>query len=363
MPTFTAAEICQRVAGQLSGPAQLPLTGVDSLDRAGPGILTFIADAAYARLWPQSQASAALVQKGIDLPPDPSRALIVVPNADLAMAAVLEMFAPPLPCPEPGIHPSAIVHPSAQIDPTARVGARCYVGPRTRIEAHVILQPGVTILDDCHLGAHCVLWPGVVIRERCRLGSHCILHPNVTIGADGFGYRPAPPVSRAVPDADAPAPADTSAFTPGWTKIPQIGSVEIGSHVEIGAGTCVDRGKFSATLIGDGTKIDNLCQIAHNCRIGRNCILAGQVGLAGSVTLGDFVVIGGKVAVKDHVTIGSRVRLAACSAVMDDIPDKSTWGGAPAQDMRLALREYAAVRKLPDLIDQLKGRPERRKKE
>ena len=180
-----------------------------------------------------------------------------------------------------------------------------------------------------------IIWSGTVIRERCCIGNYCIIHPNVTIGADGFGYRPSPDGR-------------------GLVKIPQIGTVEIGDDVEIGAGSCVDRGKFSATSIGDGTKIDNLVQIAHNCKLGRSCVMAGQSGLSGSVTLGDGVIMGGRAGVKDHVTVGAGVKLGGYTGVISDVAPGKTLLGSPADDYRQTLRLWAAQKQLPDLIKQMK---------
>ncbi len=341
--TCTTEEMAHRVGGELRGDPAVVLRGVEAIDTAVPGQLTFITDDAFAARWSASGASAALVTRGLTalakLQPGNQRALIVVDDADLAMAEALALFAPPTPRPVAGIHPSA------QVDPTAQLGARVCVGPLAVIAGGARLGDGciihgrVTILDDSRIGPNSELWPGVVVRERCMIGARCILHSNVVIGADGFGYRPSRDPAR-----------------PGLVKIPHIGTVRIGDDVEIGAGTCVDRGKFSATEIGQGTKIDNQCQIAHNCRIGRFCVLAGQTGLAGSVILDDGVVVGGRVAIRDHVRIGSGVRLAACSAVMDDVPAGETWGGYPAREAKVALREHAAMRKLPDLLKQLRGR-------
>jgi UDP-3-O-[3-hydroxymyristoyl] glucosamine N-acyltransferase len=169
------------------------------------------------------------------------------------------------------------------------------------------------------------LW--TVIRERCVIGRYCIFHPNVSIGADGFGYRPSPDGR-------------------GLIKIPHIGNVIIGDGVEIGSGSCVDRGKFSSTIIGDGTKIDNLVQIGHNCKLGRSCVMAGNSGLAGSVTLGDGVIIGGSASISDHVAIGNGAVVGGASSVMRDVPDGKTVLGYPAVDAREALKQWAILRKL-----------------
>ena len=202
---------------------------------------------------------------------------------------------------------------------------------QVRIDAKCILYANVTVLDDTTIGPNTQLFPGVVIYHRCELGANVSIHANTVIGADGFGYRP-------------------SSDGASLIKIPQIGSVKIGDDVEIGASSCIDRGKFSATVIGDGTKIDNQCQIAHNCRIGQCCILAGQTGLAGSVTLGDRVVIGGKAGISDNLTIGNDAQIGGGSIVLDNVPADTTWLGYPAQNSRTALREISALHRLPDLV-------------
>lgn len=332
---LTTAQIAQQIGGRLSGPGDLAIHSFEAIDRAESGQITFISDARRARQWPDCRATAALIAPHIDIRPGAGRALIQVDNIDLAVAQVLGVFAPKLPTPPAGVHPSAVVDPSAHVAPDAAIGPHCTIGPRAVIGPAAVLHPNVTVFDDAKIGAQTVLWSGVVVRERCQVGARCIFHPNVTIGADGFGFVPAP-------DGQ------------GILKIPQIGVVKIGDEVEIGAGSCVDRGKFSATTIGDGTKIDNLVQVGHNCRIGRCVIIAGCCAIAGSVTIGDGTVMGGNCAIKDHVTIGPGVTLAGSSGVMDDIPAGATWAGAPAQDGRLAIREFFAGRQLPAVIKQLK---------
>ncbi|MDX1681512.1 MAG: UDP-3-O-(3-hydroxymyristoyl)glucosamine N-acyltransferase [Phycisphaeraceae bacterium] len=329
MSTHTTGDIARATGGELIGADDKVITGVESLAEAGPDQLSFVRDPGFRDDWNASDAGAALIGPDVDLPED-GRPLIRVDNADLAVAAALELFAPEPPRPEPGIAASATVADSATVDPTARIGPGCVIGPNVTIGGDTVLQGAVTVMADSTIGADCVLWPGVVIRERCHLGDRCILHPNVTVGGDGFGYRPDPETGNLV-------------------KIPQIGTARLGDDVELGAGTCVDRGKFSQTLIDDGTKIDNLCQIAHNCRIGRNCVIAALTVIGGSVTVGDNTMIGGQTAIKDQVKIGHQVRLAAVSKVMHDIPDGAEWAGYPATDRRETLRQWAAVRKLPGL--------------
>ena len=334
MNRINTKQICDRVSGRLEGPGDLEIEGVAQIDRAGAGELTFIGTPEYAARWPSAQAVAALVQEDLEVEPGAGRAHIRVADADLALATVLEMFAPPPVAPSPGIDERAVVDPTAEISADVAIGALCFVGPHARIGAGTVLHPNVTVLDRSRIGAGCVLWPGTVIRERCELGNGCILHPNVSIGGDGFGYRPA---------------ADGRSLV----KIPQIGTVRLGREVELGAGTCVDRGKFAETFIGDGTKIDNLCQIGHNTSIGRMVVIAAIVGVGGSVTIGDGVMIGGGAFIKDQVTIGAGARIGGKSGVMHDVPPGERWHGDPAHNAKSTFREYAALRKLPELLSEI----------
>jgi UDP-3-O-[3-hydroxymyristoyl] glucosamine N-acyltransferase len=337
MNTYTIDEICQRVTGRLVGPPELMITGVEQINRAGPSQLTFIGQKKYAQLWTDSHASAALADEKLKLEPGEGRALIHVPDTDLALAVVLEMFAPEIPDCGQGVHSSAIVHPAVKLGEGVAIGPGCVLGPHVQIGDNVSLYANVTIFDNSTIGEGTVIWPGTVIRERCKIGENCIIHPNVTIGADGFGYRPSPDGKSLV-------------------KIPQIGTVNIGRDVEIGAGTCIDRGKFSATTIGDGTKIDNLVQIAHNCTIGRACVIAGLVGISGSVTIGNGVMIGGNVGIADHISIGDGAILGAKAGVMRDVDPGAFVVGAPARDTKKAMREWAALSKLPDLMKKWRGK-------
>jgi len=329
--SYTIQQIALHVGGEIIGDAHIAITGVERMERATRGQITFVRDSAHARHWPRCQASAALVDAQLDLPLQPDQALVRVSDADQAMAQVLAIFAPPVPTPPPGVHPAAVVDPSAQLGAHVAIGPCAVIGPNARIGDGCVIHANVTIFEDAVIGEQCVIWSGTVIRERCRLGKRCIVHSNVTIGSDGFGYLPS---------------------EKGLVKIVHIGMVHLGDDVEIGAGTCIDRGKFAATEIGDGTKIDNLCQIAHNCCIGKHVAIAGRCGLAGSVTVGDEAILGGNVGVRDQITIGRGARIAAYAAVAENVPDGATWAGYPAQDVRNALRETIAIRKLPEIIRQ-----------
>ena len=335
MKQFTTGQISKAVEGSLDGDADIMIAGIEEISKASENEVTFIGTKKYARLWDRSQAPAAIVNADIDLVPGEGRALIRVPNADLAQAQILGMFAPEPPQCPPGVHAAATVDATAVLEEGVAVGAGCYIGPGVEIGARTRLYPNVTILDKSRIGSETVIWSGTVIRERCRIGSQCIIHPNVTIGADGFGFRPAP-------DGQ------------GLVKIPQIGTVVIGDGVEIGAGSCVDRGKFKATIIGDGSKLDNHVQIAHNCILGRCVVMAAHCAIGGSVTVGDGVVMGGGTKTKDHITIGAGARLGGSSGAINDIPPGQTVLGLPADDLRKTLRIWAAQKQLPDLVKQVK---------
>ncbi len=327
MKSFSIQEINAIIEGTLEGSISQNIQGLAQIGKANNSEITFIGNKKYAQMWQTSKAAAAIVTEGIDLSPGKDRAFIKVKNADLAMAKLLEVFTPEGPHFDFDIHPSAVVHHTVVIGEGTKIGAGCYIGKNVALGRGVIIYPNVSIFDDTTIGDQTVVWSGTVIRERSVIGSHCIFHNNVSIGADGFGYRP-------------------SDDGRGLVKIPHIGNVIIGNGVEIGANSCVDRGKFSATILGDGCKIDNLVQIAHNCVLGRCCIMAGNSGLAGSVTLGDGVMIGGSASIKDHTTIESGAIVGAGSGVMNDVAPGKTVLGYPACDSRDMLKQWVALRKL-----------------
>ncbi|WP_400073139.1 UDP-3-O-(3-hydroxymyristoyl)glucosamine N-acyltransferase [Zobellia russellii] len=327
MTSYSISEINHILKGELIGSTSQQIEGPEEIKKANNNQITFIGNTKYSKFWAASNACAALVCPKSTIEPGDNRAFIRVKNVDLAMAEILTLFKPSTPSFDTDIHPTAVIHETAKIGDGCKIGANCYVGKDVELGANVILYPSVCVFDETLIGDSTIVWSGTVIRERCVIGSHCIFHTNVSIGADGFGYRP-------------------SDDGRGLVKIPQIGNVIIGNYVEIGANSCVDRAKFSATIIGDGCKIDNLVQIAHNSVMGRFCIMAGHSGLAGSVTLGDGVIIGGSASIKDHTTIHSGASVGAGSGVMNDVEAGKTVLGYPAQDARDMLKEWASIRRL-----------------
>ncbi len=327
MKSFSILEICEKLGGTLIGNITQQITGPEEIQLANHNQITFIGAKKYAKRWETSQACAAVINEDIDLQPGDNKAFIKVKNADIAMITVLELYMPTAPVFDDAIHATAVIDTTATLGTNCNIGAGCYVGKNVQLGNNVILYANVTILDGVAIGNNTTIWSGTVVRERCVIGHHCILHNNASIGADGFGFRPSPNGK-------------------GLLKIPHIGNVIIGNGVEIGANSCIDRGKFSATIVGDGCKIDNLVQIGHNSKMGRSCIMAGASGLAGSVTLGDGVVVGGGACISDHVTLGNGVQVGGGSGVINNVEDGKTVLGYPAAEARETLKQWVALRKL-----------------
>jgi UDP-3-O-[3-hydroxymyristoyl] glucosamine N-acyltransferase len=327
MKLFTVEEITSLVSGEQIGNCKDKIYAPEQIENAVIGNVTFIGNSKYAHLWEASNASVAIVYDGIKISPEEGNAFIKVKNPDLAMAILLDAFEPESPYFHTDIHPTAVIDKTATLGKGCKIGANSFVGKNVQLGENVIIYPNVSIFDDSTIGSETVIWSGTVIRERSEIGSRCIFHSNVSIGADGFGYRP-------------------SNDGRGLVKIKHIGNVVIGNDVEVGANSCIDRGKFSATILGDGCKIDNLVQIGHNSVLGKYCIMCGNSGLAGSVTLGDGVVIGGSASIKDHVTIQSGAKVGAGSGVINNVEAGKTVVGYPASDSREKMKEWVAVRKL-----------------
>ncbi len=325
----TTGSIAAALGAELIGPSNIEVKRLDTLQRAGPGDITFIRDGSNAQLWERASASAALVSKSLVVHGHDagSRALLVVDDADLALISALEMFAPAPPTRPPGVHPTAVVDADASVDPSAHVGPLCVIERGASIGPGSVLVSGVYLGAGASIGAKTTLNPGVSVLDRCVVGNGCILHAGVVVGADGFGFRPDPKTGMPI-------------------KVPHIGNVVIGSAVEIGANSAVDRAKFGSTIVGDGCKIDNLVQVGHNCQLGRCVILCGHVAVGGSVTIGDGAMLGGGASVRDNVNIGAMAQIAGRAGVTKDIPSGGTAFGLPALPGVEAMRIHAASRRL-----------------
>ncbi len=322
---FTAAEIAEHLGGRVIGDPSLELKGFAPADRAQSGDLTFAENENYFSRAEQSAAAAVIIDGAFS---SQKKTLIRVSDARVAFAKVLPLFFPE-PAFAPGVHPTAIVPASAQVDITAYVGPYCVLGEKVKIGAHSVLQGSNHIGRGCQLGEQVHLFPNVVLYPGTEVGNRVRVHSGTVIGSDGFGY---------VQDGGI------------HLKVPQIGSVIIRDDVEIGANVAIDRGALGPTIIGRGTKIDNLVQIAHNVTVGEHCLVVSQAGIAGSTKLGNYVILAGQAGIAGHLKIGNRVSVAAQSGVMHNIPDGEKWLWSPAQPDRQAKRQMIALQQLPDLL-------------
>ena len=322
---FTAAEIAKHVDGEVVGDQNALLRNFAPAESAQTGDLTFAENEDYFARAEQSAATAVIADERFK---SDRKILIRVPNARIAFAKAMAMFFPERTY-AAGIHPMAFVAASAQIDPAAHIGPHCAVGERVKIGARSVLQGGNFVGDDSKLGEDVNLFPNVTVYPRTEIGNRVRVHASTVIGSDGFGYVQDGGIHR---------------------KVPQIGNVIIGDDVEIGAGVMIDRGALGSTVIGKGTKIDNLVQIAHNVEIGEHCIVIAQVGISGSTKLGNYVILAGQVGLAGHLKIGNQVTVAAQSGVMHDIPDGEKWLGSPAQPDKQTKRQMIAIQHLPELL-------------
>ena len=327
---LTLSQIAALVGGEVRGDDAHRVSGMAAVQSAGPGDLTWITNARYIPQLGASAAGAVLVRRDFDETPMPA---ILCDDVELAVAKCLGAFAPATEGPSIGVHPSAQVDPTATIGRNTAIAAHVVIGPRAHVGDETTLDAGVFVGADTRIGSGCRLWPNVVVRERCTLGDRVVVNSNTVIGSDGYGF-----FHRAG----------------RHHRVPHIGCVIIGDDVEIGANCCIDRSKVGATTIGEGTKIDNLVQVAHNVHIGAHCLICALTGIAGSAKLGNNVVLGGQVGVRDNIVLGDGVIVAACASVARDIPAGTHVAGAPAIEGRRFRRQNAALHKLPDLIVQLR---------
>lgn len=323
--TFTAAQIAAQLHGEIRGDGATVITGFATAERAQAGDLTFAEKETYFAAAEQSPAAAILIAGEF---PASTKVLIRVPNARVAAAKLLPLFFPPEQHP-PGIHPGATIAADAQIDPSAHIGPNCVIGARVKVGARTALLGGNHIGRDCQLGEDVCLFPNVVIYPQCQLGHRVSIHAGTVIGSDGYGY----------------------VFDEGHhRKMLQVGHVIVQDDVEIGANTAIDRGALGPTIIGAGSKIDNLVHIAHNVVLGKHCLIMGQVGFAGSTHLGDYCVIASQSGIAGHLKLGHQATVGAKSGVMRDVPDKGVVLGIPAAPDRETKRQLIALQHLPELI-------------
>jgi UDP-3-O-[3-hydroxymyristoyl] glucosamine N-acyltransferase len=327
---LSAGEIAALTGAKAAASADLErrISGIAPLDRAGPSDLSFIDNAKFLGQLPGTDAGICLAASRfaerapahttVLVAPEPYRAFVTVARALFPEALRPSTWSQPGAAAGAAVDPAARLEVGVTVEAGAVIGPRAEIGSRTVIGANAVIGPGVRIGRDCAIGAGATVFHALI-------GDRVILHPGVRIGQDGFGYLPG---------------------RDGHLKVPQVGRVIVQDDVEIGAGTTVDRGASRDTMIGEGTKIDNLVQIGHNVTVGRHCLIAGQAGISGSVTLGDFVMLGGKAGLADHLTVGEGAQIGAHAGVMHDVPAGAQWLGAPAQPVKEFFREVAALRRL-----------------
>ena len=322
---FSLAHIAETAGAEIvnAPDSEREFHDVMPIDQAGAAHVSFLDNRKYTEKFRASSAGACIVAPDVvDQAPD-GMSLLVTPEPYHAYARVAAMFYP-MPLPNGAVHPSAsvaddaVIGENAEIGPSAVIGAKAEIGMGCVISAGAVIGAGVKIGDNTRVGANASVAHAIV-------GTNTIIHSGVCIGQDGFGFAMGPG---------------------GHVKVPQLGRVIIGDNVEIGANSCVDRGTGPDTVIGDGTKIDNLVQIAHNVQIGQNCVIVSHVGISGSTELGDFVVLGGQVGIAGHLKIGSGVRVAAQSGIMRNVEPGMEIGGSPAKPIKTWFRELTTIERL-----------------
>jgi len=327
---LTAREIAALTGAVARGDiGERRISGVAALDRAGPTELTFMQNPKYAAAYGATRAGICLTSEKFVAGAPGHVALLVTPAPYRAFVAVAQKLYPGAVRPSSlfeasGVNAGALVHPTARIESGVIIDPGAVIGPRAEIGAGTVIGPTAVIGPGVRIGRDCVIGAGATI-VHTLIGDRVIIHAGTRVGQDGFGYVPG---------------------AAGHGKVPQVGRVIIMDGVEIGANATIDRGAIRDTVIGEGTKIDNLVQIAHNVEIGRHCVLAAHTGISGSCTIGDYVMMGGRVGLADNITVGSGAMIGAAAGVMTDIPAGEKWVGTPAMPMKEFFKGVAALRKI-----------------
>jgi UDP-3-O-[3-hydroxymyristoyl] glucosamine N-acyltransferase len=327
--SFSLERLAKEIGGTFKGDASLILKGVAPIEKASSSDLTFLTNPRYTSALVRTKASAILTDKeilGVE------KSFLLSPNPYAALAKVIRLFYPPLKRPT-GIQVGASVDTRAKVDETASIAPGVVVSAGAHIGPGVVLYPGVFIGENTSIGENCIIYSNVSIRENCILGKRVILQPGVVVGSDGFGFAKEGLEYR---------------------KIPQVGNVIIEDDVELGANVCVDRAVLGSTIIGKGTKLDNLIQVGHNVVIGANTVIAAQTGISGSTQIGNNVIMGGQVGLAGHLKIGDYVTLATRTGVMEDILEKGVYWGSPSLKMSDEMKNVAGYRQLPELIKRVR---------
>lgn len=331
---FTLRFLADLVGGELRGDGSQVITGIGRIEHAGPQEITFLSNARYAKFLQVTKAGCVIVSRELAHDVDADRAVIIADDAYRAFVLVMQRFFPPLRMDEGMRHPSAVIHPSASIAATAAIGPGCVISEGCVIADHVQMFANVVLYPGVHVGERTILHANVVCAAGTRIGARGLVHGGAVLGADGFGFLENPDGS--------------------FEKVPQVGIVQIGNDVEIGANTTIDRAAVGATVIADGVKIDNLVHVAHGVTIGRDSAVAAQAGISGSTRLGERNRIAGQVGIVGHISTADDVIVEAQSGVSKTITASGAYFGSPAKEHRTALRMEAALRQLPSLLQEFR---------
>lgn len=327
---LTLAELAELVGGTVDGDGRTLIRGAAPIESAHPGEISFVANPRYNQFVETTTASALVLDPDT---PCSHKPVIRHKNPYLIFAKIVDrLYSDPV-LATPGISPQAVVEPGAQIGANCSIGPLCHIRATAKIGDNCTLVSSVYVGDTVELGSACLIHPGVRILYGTQVGKRAIIHAGTVIGSDGFGFAPSPE---------------------GMKKIKQIGWVEIGNDVEIGANVTIDRGALGPTVIGRGTKIDNLVQIAHNVQIGEDCLIVSQVGISGSTKLGNRIILAGQVGLVGHIEIGDDVRVGAQSGVPKSVSAGKTVFGSPARDIMETKRIEASLTRLPELLKRVK---------
>jgi UDP-3-O-[3-hydroxymyristoyl] glucosamine N-acyltransferase len=331
--THTLQHLATLVHGTVEGDGDIAVSGINTLEAATAGEISFYGNKRYAKQYEATRAAAVLVDN--DMVRRKNLTVIRVRNPHLAFARIAALFHPRPSFPA-GISPGAHVDATAQVDATCCIMAGAFVGAGAQLAAHTVLFPGVFVGERARIGSSTVVYNNSTVADRCLVGNHCIVHSGAVVGSDGFGFA-----------------FDDAAMA--HVKIAQAGIVRVEDDVEIGANACIDRATIGETVIGKGSKIDNLVQVAHNCVVGANSILCAQVGLSGSTTLGQGVVMGGQSGTAGHLHIGDLTKIGAQSGILSDLDAQQTVLGSPSFPLQTFLKAHTLFGKLPELVKELRA--------
>ena len=328
--SLTAGEIAKKIGAKVEGDSQVLINGAAPIETAGPDEISFVANKLYKKYLESTNAGAIVIDTDTACS---TKSILRHPQPYYAFSQVLDILYPVTKKKSSGVHSSSVVDKSAQISTSASIGPFCHIESDSKIGSDSCLVSSVYIGKNVTIGDGCLIYPGVMIMNDSQIGNNVIIHSSTAIGSDGFGFVPT---------------------KEGIKKIQQIGWVEIGSDVEIGSNVSIDRGALGPTRVGDGTKIDNLVQIAHNVQIGKNCLIVSQVGISGSTKLGNNVVLAGQVGLNGHIELGDGSIVGAQSGVAKSIPAGKTYFGYPAREIMETKRIEASLSRLPDLFKRVR---------